>query len=138
MPNVIEAMISSVLSCFNRAIITGTLPDIIIDYCSPTIGVVGDATGEIRPTQIFVAVLGASNYTYAETTWSQGLAEWISNHIRAFEFFGGVTQLLAPGNLKFAVPKGKSLYPRGDRHLCRACPSLWCCRSSGPPSQVQG
>jgi len=43
------------------------------------VGVVDGMTGEIRPAQIFVAVLGASNYTYAEATWSQGLADWIGS-----------------------------------------------------------
>nr|VFK25035.1 MAG: hypothetical protein BECKLPF1236B_GA0070989_14502 [Candidatus Kentron sp. LPFa] len=64
---------------------------------------VDGATGEIRSAQIFVAVLGASNYTYAEATWSQGLPDWISSHVRTFEFFGDVTQLLVPDNLKSAV-----------------------------------
>ena len=43
------------------------------------------ATGEVRTAQIFVAVLGASNYTYAEATWTQGLADWIGAHVRAFD-----------------------------------------------------
>nr|VFK36944.1 MAG: Integrase core domain-containing protein [Candidatus Kentron sp. SD]VFK40598.1 MAG: Integrase core domain-containing protein [Candidatus Kentron sp. SD] len=61
--------------------------------------------------QIFVAVLGASNYTYAEATWSQGLPDWISSHVRTFEFFGGVTQLLVPDNLKSAVSKADRYAP---------------------------
>lgn len=84
---------------------------LFIDYCGPTIGVVDGATGEIRSAQIFVAVLGASNYTYAEATWSQGLPDWISSHVRTFEFFGGVTQLLVPDNLKSAVSKADRYAP---------------------------
>jgi transposase len=51
-------------------------------------------------TEIFVAVLGASNYTYAEATWTQTLPDWIEAHVRMFRFFGGVPRLVAPDNLK--------------------------------------
>lgn len=51
------------------------------------------------------AVLGASNYTYCEATWSQGLPDWIGSHVRAFEFFGGVPAVLVPDNLKSGVSK---------------------------------
>nr|VFK59252.1 MAG: Integrase core domain-containing protein [Candidatus Kentron sp. TUN]VFK67846.1 MAG: Integrase core domain-containing protein [Candidatus Kentron sp. TUN] len=84
---------------------------LFIDYCGPTVDVVDGATGEIRTARIFVAVLGASNYTYAEATWSQGLPDWISSHVRAFEFFGGVPQLLVPDNLKSAVSKADRYVP---------------------------
>ena len=50
-----------------------------------------------------MAVLGASNYTFAEATWSQGLSDWIGSHERAFSFFGGVPELLIPDNLKSGV-----------------------------------
>jgi len=76
-----------------------------LDYCGPTVAVVEAATGEVHAAQIFVAVLGASNYTYAEATWSQGLADWLGAHVRAFAFFGGVPALLVPDNLAAAVRK---------------------------------
>lgn len=76
-----------------------------IDYCGPTVPIVDAATGEIRPAQIFVAVLGASNYTYAEATLSQSLPDWLHSHVRAFEFFGGVPELLVPDNLKSGVSR---------------------------------
>ena len=60
---------------------------------------------QMREAQIFVAVLGASNYTYAEATWSQSLPDWIASHSRAFSFFGGVAQILVPDNLKSGVSK---------------------------------
>jgi hypothetical protein len=63
------------------------------------------ASGEIRTAQIFVAVLGASNYTYAEATWSQGLADWIGSHVRAFAYFDGVPAILVPDNLRSGVSK---------------------------------
>ena len=53
-------------------------------------------TGELREAQIFVAVLGASNYTYAEATWTQTPADWIASHVRAFEFCGGCREILVP------------------------------------------
>jgi transposase len=62
-------------------------------------------TGEARTAQIFVAVLGASNYTFACAHWSQGQADWLDAHVRAFEFFGGVPELVVPDNLKSAVRK---------------------------------
>lgn len=76
-----------------------------IDYCGPTVPVVNAATGEVRQAQIFVAVLGASNYTYAEATWSQALPDWLQSHARAFAFFGGVPQVLVPDNLKSGVSR---------------------------------
>lgn len=78
---------------------------LFIDYCGPTISISDSKTGEIREAQIFVAVMGASNYTYVEATWSQSLPDWIGSHVRAFSFFGGVPALLVPDNLKSAITK---------------------------------
>ncbi len=78
---------------------------LFVDYCGPTVAVVNVVTGEIKEAQIFVAVLGASNYTYAEATWTQGLADWIGSHTRAFAFLGGVPALVVPDNLLSAVSK---------------------------------
>ena len=57
------------------------------------------------PAQVFVAVFGASNYTYAEATWTQTLPDWIGSHVRAFQFFGGVPVALVPDNLRSGVSK---------------------------------
>jgi transposase len=76
---------------------------LFVDYAGQTVEVIDRATGEIRAAQIFVATLGASNYTYAEATWTQGLPDWCASHIRAFEFLGSVPALLVPDNLKSAV-----------------------------------
>ena len=78
---------------------------LFIDYCGPTVPVVDAATGEVRAAQIFVAVLGASSYTYAEASWSQSLPDWIASHQRALRFLGGVPELLVPDNLRAAVSK---------------------------------
>ena len=76
---------------------------LFLDYSGQTLAVIDPATGEERPAQIFVAVLGASNYTYVEATWTQGLADWLGAHVRCFEFLGGVPELLVPDNLKSGV-----------------------------------
>lgn len=74
-----------------------------IDYCGQTFPVTNRLTGEISDTQIFVAVLGASSYTYAEATWTQSLPDWTASHVRAFEYFGGCSDILVPDNLKSGV-----------------------------------
>lgn len=76
-----------------------------VDYAGHTLPIVNRSTGEIREAQIFVAVLGASSYTFAEATWSQGLADWIGSHTRALQFFGGVPQIVVPDNLKSGVTR---------------------------------
>ena len=78
---------------------------LFVDYAGRSIPVRNPASGEIREAQLFVAVLGASNYTYAEPSWTQGLGDWIGSHIRAFEFFGGVPEIVVPDNLKSGVTK---------------------------------
>jgi transposase len=54
---------------------------------------------------VFVAVLGASSYTFTEATWTQSLSDWIGSHVRALEFFGGAAEVLVPDNLRAAVTK---------------------------------
>ena len=78
---------------------------LFVDYAGQTVAVVDRRTGELRQAQVFVAVLGASNYTYAEATWTQTLPDWCASHVRAFEFFGGVPELVVPDNLKSAVSR---------------------------------
>jgi transposase len=78
---------------------------LFVDYAGYSAEVVDPASGAIRTAQIFVAVLGASNYTYAEATWSQGLSDWIGSHVRAFAYFDGVPAILVPDNLRSGVSK---------------------------------
>jgi len=78
---------------------------LFVDYCGPTLPIVNPDTGEYRQAQVFVAVLGASNYTFACASWSQKQADWLNAHVKAFEFFGGVPELVVPDNLKSAVRK---------------------------------
>lgn len=78
---------------------------LFVDYAGQTVPIVSGDTGEIRFAQIFVAVLGASNYTFCEATWTQSLPDWLGSHARAFTFFGGVPRLIVPDNLKSGVSK---------------------------------
>jgi transposase len=76
---------------------------LFVDYAGQTMPVVDTATGEIRQAQIFVATLGASDFTFTEATWSQSLEDWIGSHVRAFAYLGGVPAIVVPDNLKSGV-----------------------------------
>jgi len=74
-----------------------------VDYAGATIPIHDGQTGSVHDAAVFVAVLGASSYTFAEATTGQDLRNWIGSHMRAFEFFGGVPEVVVPDNLKSAV-----------------------------------
>jgi transposase len=74
-----------------------------VDYAGTQPSIIDAATGEVIPVQLFVAVLGASNYTYVEATRTQQVPDWIASHQRAFQYFGGVTTALVPDQLKSGV-----------------------------------
>jgi transposase len=76
---------------------------LFVDYAGQTVPITDPRSGEIRVAQIFVAVLGCSNYTYAEATWTQALSDWLSSHVRALEFIGGAPAAIVPDNLKSGV-----------------------------------
>jgi transposase len=86
---------------------------VFVDYAGQTVPIGDPDTGEIHPAQIFIGVLGASNYTYAEAHESQALPDWIGAHVRMFAFFGGVPEIVVPDNLKAGV-----------KHPCRYEPDL--------------
>jgi transposase len=89
---------------------------LFVDYAGDTMPVIVDRlTGEIRQAQIFVAVMGASNFSYAEATWTQGLADWIGAHTRAFAAIDGVPNLIVPDNAKVAVLKACLYDPQVNR-----------------------
>jgi len=87
---------------------------LFVDYAGATIPIY-NAGGEAWQAAIFVAVLGASSYTYAEASLSQGLADWIGAHMRAFEFLGGVPEIVVPDNLKSGVTKACRYEPSVNR-----------------------
>lgn len=76
---------------------------LFVDYCGQTVSVHDPVSGTCQSAQIFVACLGASNYTFAEATPTQTLAHWIGSHERALAFFGGVPKAIVPDNLKSGV-----------------------------------
>jgi len=76
-----------------------------VDYCGQTLPIVDPSTGEIKDAQVFVSVMGASNYTFAEATRSQALPDWTGSHVRAFGYMGAVPRCLVPDNLKSGVTK---------------------------------
>jgi transposase len=76
---------------------------VFIDYSGKKPRVVDRETGEVTEVELFVAVLGASNYTFAEATRSQKLADFVGSTIRAFEYFGAVPEVVVPDQLRSAV-----------------------------------
>ena len=89
---------------------------LFVDYAGDGVPVVIDRlTGEIRKAQIFVAVLGASSFTFAHASWTQALPDWIDAHVRALEVIGGVPHLLVPDNTKTAVIKACLYDPQVNR-----------------------
>ena len=76
---------------------------LFVDYAGMTMGIYDQNTKQMREAQIFIATLGASNYTYVQATWSQSLPDWIDAHCRAFEFFDGVPEVVVPDNIKTGV-----------------------------------
>lgn len=84
---------------------------LFIDFCGPTVPIVNPKTGEVRPAAIFVATLGASNYTYIEACEGQDMASWLMANSRCLSFLGGIPALLIPDNLKAAVDKADTFEP---------------------------
>ena len=73
---------------------------IFVDFAGQKPSIADPLTGEVQEVELFVGVLGASSYTYAEACLTQDLPSWIGAHVRMFEFFGGATEILVPDNLK--------------------------------------
>lgn len=74
-----------------------------VDYAGQTVPVIDNDSGKIEEAQIFIATLGAGNYTYAKATPSQQLSCWIKSHENALNFFQGVPGIIVPDNLKSGV-----------------------------------
>ena len=96
---------------------------VFVDYSGKTLPIRDPVTGAVRPAQLFIAVLGASNYTYAEATWTQTLPDWIGSHVRMLEAFQGCPRLIVPDNLKSGVLKASFYDPELNRtyaHMAQA------------------
>lgn len=76
---------------------------VFLDYSGKKPSVVDPKTGEVSEVELFVAVLGASNYTYAEATRTQRIHDWIASNVRSLSFFGGAPEVFVPDQLKSAV-----------------------------------
>ncbi len=76
-----------------------------VDFAGPTIPVIDPETGVVRDAHVFVAVLGASSYTYAEPCWSEELSPWIEAHCNAFQYFKGVPEIVVPDNPRSGVTR---------------------------------
>jgi transposase len=92
---------------------------IFVDYSGKRIGICDPKTGVLHPAEIFVAVAGASNYTFAEATWTQTLPDWIGSHVRMLRFYGGCPRLLVPDNLKSGVNKASFYDPEINRSYAK-------------------
>jgi len=88
---------------------------LFVDFAGDTVTVIDPLTGDTRPAHIFVAALGASNFTYAEARWSEGLADWISVHVNALAAIGGVPKATVCDNLKAGVTKPSRYEPGINR-----------------------
>lgn len=108
----------------SRACARSMSPGRSCSYSGETMEVVDGLSGELRSMQIFVAALGASNYTYAEASFSQSLPDWIASHVRAFAYFGGVARQTVSDNLKAGITRGSLSRPDGQPDVCRSRPPL--------------
>jgi transposase len=88
---------------------------VFVDYSGKKVPIVDRKTGEIREAELFIGVLGASSFTFAEATWTQSLPDWIGSHGRMFAFFGGVPRLVVPDNLKSGVNRASFYDPEINR-----------------------
>lgn len=82
-----------------------------VDWAGQTAAIVDQDTGELIPVYVFVAALSSSQYAFVEGCLSMNQENWIASHIHAFAFFGGVTKILVPDNLKTGVEKASWYSP---------------------------
>ncbi len=94
---------------------------LFVDYAGQTVPVIDAASGEIRRAQIFVAVLGASNYTYARATATQNSADWVGSIIGALEFIGGVPRLVVPDQTRALIARPDRYEPAVNRLVDEFC-----------------
>ena len=88
---------------------------VFVDFAGHMMEVIDAATGEIRRAEVFVAVLGASSYTYAQATWTQSLPDWIGAHVAMLSFFGGVPRQIVSDNLRAGITRACFYEPQVNR-----------------------
>lgn len=101
--NLYRNFLGRVDCCMRQVHIAGE--KLFVDYSGQTVPLTDPETGTIKQAQVFVAVMGASSYTYAEATLSQSLPDWLGSHVRAFIFLGGLPEIVVPDNLRSGVSK---------------------------------
>lgn len=84
---------------------------VFVDYAGSSISIKNTDTNEIKQAYLFVATLGASNYMYAEATWSMDTISWINAHVNLFNFLGGIPKIIVPDNTKAAINKSNYYDP---------------------------
>lgn len=88
---------------------------LFVDFSGKRPSVVDPATGEVREVELFVAVMGASNFTYVEAVATQRVSDWIGAHTRALDFLGGVPRTVVPDQLRSGVSEPDRYEPRLQR-----------------------
>jgi transposase len=108
-----------------------------VDYAGPTIPIIDALTGEITRAQIFVAVLGASNYTFALATSTQKTQDWLLGHRKAFEYFGGAVQVIVPDNPKSLIANPDRYEPQVGRSYAEFAAHYGCAVIPARPRKPQ-
>jgi transposase len=88
---------------------------VFVDFAGHIMEVIDGATGEVRQAQVFVAVLGASSYTFAQATWTQSLPDWIAAHVAMLAFFGGTPRQIVSDNLRAGITRACYYEPQVNR-----------------------
>jgi transposase len=94
---------------------------LFVDYAGQTVPIIDAATGEVKRAQIFVAVLGASNYTYACATATQSAHDWLGSMIAALSFYGGVAKLIVPDQTRALIARPDRYEPEVNRSVEEFC-----------------
>jgi len=89
-----------------------------VDYAGPKVTLYNSESGVTHEAVIFIGVLGASNYTYAEATLTRSIPDWLGSHQRMFEFFGGVPKMVIPDNEKAGVKSACYYDPELNPNYC--------------------
>jgi transposase len=88
---------------------------VFVDFAGHSMEVIDALTGEVRRAEVFVAVLGASSYIYAEATWTQSLPDWIAAHVNMLAFIGGVPRQIVSDNLRAGITRACFYEPTVNR-----------------------
>ncbi len=115
---------------------------VFVDFAGHAMEVIDGATGEVHRAEVFVAVLGASSYTFAEATWTQSLPDWIAAHVNMLAFIGGVPGQIVSDNLRAGITRACFYEPLVNRTYAdmashAACPCEGGGHRSRPGTAVQ-